>query len=404
MNIAYLSQNALTQRETASALRRLHGVKLVALEVPTHPVPEQAESVCRILREHRCAILFTTNEWGCDDQGIIAGFCTGQGVLHVNWSVDDPFYEEIILQKKYRENQYRIDFVSDKGYVEPMLQRGYRASFLPLATDTSLFYPESENVVNFTHDIVFVGNSYTRQMDAFLKIAPEFIDVLMPFLGIIVQKYLDDMSFPVEDALEDILKKKHIPPTLTLEKACYIAKHAAGYFARKKMITALVNSFPGFKVYGEPGWQLELPNERIGSAKYYDTLCTVYRSSKISLDINRMVIRNGFTQRAFDAPASGSFLLTSDKPVIGETFVTTGNLQEVAVFDSLKSLREHAAYYLRHEDERRDIARRGSRKVIDNHTYDHRIAEIFRVIAAFVGKDAPVNQMQAGKLYTQARV
>jgi spore maturation protein CgeB len=134
-------------------------------------------------------------------------------------------------------------------------------------------------------------------------------------------------------------------------------------------------------VFGDAGWHQVLPAGRVGTARYYDSLCDVYRKAKITIDINRMVIRDGFTQRAFDVPASGGFVLTSAKPVIDEFFVTQGPAQEIAVFKSRNDLMARIDYYLSHDDERLAIAERGMKKVVSGHTYDHRVKELFTVIS-----------------------
>ncbi|MBN1577550.1 MAG: glycosyltransferase [Chitinispirillaceae bacterium] len=380
-NIIFFNQNYLIQRETVAALRRLPGARVVAVDIVPSPSGGQAQSAARVLEEQGCSILVTVNEWGMDAGGVLWEYLDRNKIVHVNWSADDPFYEGIMKVKKYRPSRLRFDFVSDKGYVKPMLKRGYKAYFLPLATDLELFNPGAQRENTWDNDIVFVGNSYTKQMDGFLKIAPEFIDTLAPFLGEVVQRYDENVEHDVEGHLAREVGKIRLPHGLSFEKAYFIAKHAAGYFGRKRMIRSLIERYPGFRVYGEQGWLQELPDGRLGTVKYYDTLCAVYRRAKITIDINRMVIRNGFTQRAFDVPASGGFLITSAKPVVYEYFVTSGPAREIAVFRSRKELIELVDYYLAHEDERLAIAQRGLKKVVTRHTYDHRIAEMFRVIS-----------------------
>ena len=381
MNVAFFNQNALVQRETAAALRRLSGVRVVAIDLCRHPSADQAREVVRLLEKQQCRMLVTVNDGGIDADGVLGKYLDGKKIVHCNWYVDDPFYEEIILVKKYRPSPTRIDFVSDKGYVEPMRDRGYRAFFLPLAADPDIFNPGNERERQWRDEIVFVGNSYNRQMNDLLKMAPGFIDTLSPFIGKVVDRFCRDVGFDVEGYVAGKLKKISLPRGVSMEKADFIARHTAGYLARKRIILSLVERYPGFKVYGEPGWRQYIPGERLGTAKYYDNLCEVYRHAKITVDINRMVIRNGFTQRAFDVPASGGFLITGAKPVVGEFFDAGGPERELAVFNSVSELTEEIDWFLAHEDERLAVAQRGMRKVLAAHTYDHRIAEMFRVIA-----------------------
>jgi spore maturation protein CgeB len=370
------------QREIASALRRLPGTKVIAVDIASHPAPAQAARVAQVLDQHRCGALVTVNEWGLDQEGALSSVLDAKNIMHVNWCADDPFFEEIRNAKKYRPSRLRFDFVSDKGYVEPMRERGYRAFFLPLAVDPALFRPDPAGRGAYDHDIVFVGNSYLAQMDDFLKLSPGFIDTLAPFLGSVVRAYYEDVTYDVEGHISQKIGKTKLPPGLSHERALFIAKHAAGYFGRRDIVRALAERYPSFKVFGEKGWLQVLPAERVGTAKYYDSLCDVYRKAKVTIDINRMVIRNGFTQRAFDVPASGGFVITSAKPVVNEIFITSGPQQDMAVFKSRNELMALIDYYLAHEDERLAIAERGMKKVLGGHTYDHRIAEMFRVIQA----------------------
>jgi spore maturation protein CgeB len=380
-SIAFLNQNYLIQRETVDALRRLPGAKVVAIDIHPHPSAEQAGQVTQILGKHRCTVLVTVNEWGIDAGGVLHGFLENNNILHINWAVDDPFFEEIILTKKFLPSRLRFDFVSDKGYIKPMLARGYRAHFLPLAADPAWFHPDPTTSGAGKYDIIFVGNSYLRQMDEFLQIAPGFIDTLAPFLGEVVRRYHENVEYDVEGHIENKIRNTRLPDNLHFDKALFIAKHAAGYLGRKQIVLALAKKYPKFKVFGENGWLRELPKKRLGTAKYYDTLCATYQKAKITVDINRMVIRNGFTQRAFDVPASGSFLITSSKPVVHELFITNGPQQEVAVFRSQRELMQQIDYYLVHDEERCAIAERGMKKILTAHTYDHRVAEMFRVAA-----------------------
>ncbi|MBN2036639.1 MAG: glycosyltransferase [Chitinispirillaceae bacterium] len=383
--IAFFNQNYLIQRETVTSLRRVPGSRVIAIDIHPHPSGDQVLCAAEILKRHGCGMLVTINEWGVDTGGILHAFLEQNGIIHLNWSVDDPFFEEIVLTKKFRPSSSRFDFVSDQGYISAMADRGYKVRFLPLATDPAYFHPALHADREWSYDIIFVGNSYLKQMDDFLGIAPGFVDTLAPFLGKVVEEYHRNVEYDVEGHIEKKLRSTRLPDGLAFEKAFFIAKHAAGYLGRKQIVCALAKRYPTFTVFGEEGWKRELPAERIGTAKYYDSLCATYQKAKITIDINRMVIRNGFTQRTFDVPACGSFLITSSKPVVHELFETKGPDQEMTVFSSLHELMELIDYYLDRDQERRTIARRGMEKILARHTYDHRIAEMLSVVSDETG-------------------
>lgn len=383
IKILFLNQNGFIQREMISALSRVENTQVFVYMIRSHPRKDDISKLIEKIKESNCDIIFTINEMGIDYNGILCDFLNkSKKIIHVNWCVDDPFFEEIMLVKKYRPYLLRFDFVSDLGYVEEMKSRGYRAFFLPLAADPSLFHPDPEHPYQWENEIVFVGNSYFKLTDEFLKFCPSLVDIVSRFANSMVENYFDNVEYDILSCLEKELKKYAIVDDISYEKVLYIAKHTVGYFLRKRLILKIAELFPVLKIYGDIGWLADIPKERYGVAQYYNNLCDVYRKSKIVLDVNRlMVIRNGFTQRAFDVPASGSFLITSSKPILYEFFNTSGDEQELAVFKNFNDLTEKIHFFLKNEEKRLAIAERAKEKVLEKHTYDHRVREIFKVIS-----------------------
>jgi spore maturation protein CgeB len=85
--------------------------------------------------------------------------------------------------------------------------------------------------------------------------------------------------------------------------------------------------------------------------------------------------------RNFEVPGCGGFLLTERVPHL-ERYFELG--REVAVFDGPDDLIEQVRHWTEHEDERARVADAGYRRVLAEHTYDHRFAAIF----AELGLDA----------------
>ena len=81
--------------------------------------------------------------------------------------------------------------------------------------------------------------------------------------------------------------------------------------------------------------------------------------------------------RNFEVPGCGGFLLTERVPHL-ERYFQPG--REVAVYDGLDELVEQVGYWLAHDDERAAVAEAGYRRVLAEHTYDHRFEEIFRAL------------------------
>jgi spore maturation protein CgeB len=78
--------------------------------------------------------------------------------------------------------------------------------------------------------------------------------------------------------------------------------------------------------------------------------------------------------RNFEVPGCGGFLLTERLPHL-EDYFELG--REVAVFEHSDELAEQARHWLEHDEQRRAVAEAGYRRVMAEHTYDHRFAAIF---------------------------
>ena len=72
--------------------------------------------------------------------------------------------------------------------------------------------------------------------------------------------------------------------------------------------------------------------------------------------------------------ACGGFVLSNWQPEIEEYFVEG---VEIVTFDSLKDCLEKMAYYLTHEEERKQVADAGKRKVRELFSYQSGLEKLF---------------------------
>jgi spore maturation protein CgeB len=84
--------------------------------------------------------------------------------------------------------------------------------------------------------------------------------------------------------------------------------------------------------------------------------------------------RSQIKGRTFEVPGSGGFLLTDQVAHLEDYFELD---RELGVFDSTDDLVERIGWWLEHPDERSAAAEAGYRRVLAEHTYDHRFEEIF---------------------------
>ncbi len=352
-----------------------------ALDITIHPDPSQAACALEILKNGKCSVVFTINEWGLDCHGIISEYIEKNKILHINWCVDDPFYEELTGQKKFISSPLRFDFVSDRDYISKMTERGYQVSFLPLAADPETFYPEA---VAEDKDVVFVGNSYLAQLDLFIEDVNDSIQQLIPFIASLIDEYRKDcLNVNLEERIVTFLQRNDkIRSGADFDKLVFVCKQIAGYLYRKDIVCGLHNTFSTFMVYGDDGWKNSIGIEKVNKVSYGADLRKLYNSVRVNIDCNRAVIKEGLTQRTFDVLACRKFVVTSNKLIVHELFETDGPQREIVMFRNRGELIDIVKYYVVNEKERNEIARRGYARVLHEHTYDHRIRTVLKIISS----------------------
>ena len=110
-----------------------------------------------------------------------------------------------------------------------------------------------------------------------------------------------------------------------------------------------------------------------GPVPYGSDLSRLYRSSAINLNILDAMMVDSINLRSFDVMASGGFLLSEYRPEYERTFVLG---EEMDCFRTPEELVEKIEYYLAHPEIRSEIAGRGQRKVLGEHTITQRMRDL----------------------------
>lgn len=129
---------------------------------------------------------------------------------------------------------------------------------------------------------------------------------------------------------------------------------------REQKLELLVAAGIDLRIYG-PGWEEPFRRsallQRLPEPVYLDAdYNVVLNAARIVLNIMSTLNRDTYTDRCFEVPASGGFLLSQYSDDL-TTLYQEG--KEIAFFRSGDDLLEKVRYYLAHEDERRAIARAG---------------------------------------------
>jgi len=141
-----------------------------------------------------------------------------------------------------------------------------------------------------------------------------------------------------------------------------------------------------FAIWG-PGWESlrsDSPLRRCikGAHTTPADWLKIYNTSKIILATHYHDPQNRFpvyqaSPRVFEALACRAFVLCDDQRDVFSLFKDGEDL--VRFFDT-SDLMNKAKHYLAHPEERNEIAGRGNRNVLENHTYIHRIKELLSKI------------------------
>ncbi len=340
---------------------------------------------------------------------VVAIACKACRIRYLSWVYDSPCVELYSETMLYETNTV---FIFDSQTCMDLIGKGVQTvAYLPMAADvdyydacclesaTNKYDPDQaqedvqdqENVQEkYRSDLSFVGSLYTQAWNQF---AP--LEKAEGYL----KGYLDGLVGAQMDIYGGSFLEQALAPEIVLQmqKLCLLPQRVnssetpawlyANYYLAKKVtarerseiIRDLSRQF-SLKLYtGESTAQYPEINN-IGMVDYYREAPLVYQNSKINLNISLRSIQSGIPLRAFDIMGCGGFLLTNYQGDFMEHFVPG---EDFVYYENRQDLAEKVAYYLSHEEERKQIARSGYEKVKQFHTYRHRVAEMLQVINGF---------------------
>lgn len=380
MNVIFIQSGTLVTKEMINALKQRNDIKLIIINLKMFPPPEMAEEIFDQIKMYTPGIVITINEAGYDIEGKLHELIVKSGSYQINWHHDYPFYYHEFRGLPLLKSPQRIDFVSDFIYLKGLKEKGFNAHFLPLATDLSYF--NTNGKCSYERDIAFVGNSSFAFLDNVLhqSLSKELEQRGELFLKM-KHAYYRNPQFNIRQHLLTLDKTNLEDLAVTREQFIFGLEWMIGYLYRRDFVVQLAKVYQDlFTIFGDPYWSNFIKESQVSTlACYYDNLCKYYRSTKINLNINRIQIPTSFTQRHFDCKASGAFLITDKRELNKVFFVTEGPEQEIVEYHSLSHCIELISYYLKHPDERQQIANAGIEKIRKNHTYNNRVTEMFYV-------------------------
>lgn len=322
----------------------------------------------------------------------VSDICQERGMKYVAWIFDSPHNP---LQSKSVRNSVNRVFVFDPAIYDEMRQQGIETvRFSTLAVNSERLQKlceeidaETDGIKVYLHDVSFLGTLYDNEFnfyDQITTLPPElkaYIDAVISaqekVLGIdlfsneklvnmdhlmSIRNYVEfensgKVDFDYDKVLMDILRKK-----VTVNERRHILERMGQNFNTALYTQGDIRPIDGVV--------------NLGVANYMKKMPTVFRRSKVNLNITLRTIREGIPLRVLDVLGAGGFLITGYQKGIAERFEDG---KDLVMAQTPEDMVAKVQYYLDHDEEREEIARNGQRKVLEDYSYTKLLPEILGV-------------------------
>lgn len=336
----------------------------------------------RIL-QNQYAFVFTINffPW-------LSHLCNLTHLPYLSLIVDSPVLE---LYDNAIKNPCNRIFMFDKASYLDFYDKNPNCIFyLPLATNVTrtnkLFNTTaSELKKKYETDISFIGSTYQEKC-AFNQIKlPEYESGYA--MGIIeAQLKVYGYNF-IEEMLSDDFVQKFMKYAQNIDVAAneipiyraIVAQHflsvKVGEQERLRLLKLISEHFDVNMYTGSNTSSMPLIHN-CGYASSLVDMPLIFHKSKINLNITAKSIRSGLSLRIFDVLGCGGFLITNFQSELPDYFEIG---KDLVTYESPQDLLDKCSYYLKHEDERIEIANNGYEKVKQFHTWDIRLVQLLQL-------------------------
>lgn len=312
---------------------------------------------------------------------LVSEVCQAKQVLYVSWVYDAPIHIRDISSMKNACNRI---FFFDKIQADSYRIQGISAFHMPLAGDIDAFGGERivQNVNReYRADVAFVGQlyqtdwvNYCTPLDVYQQGYLEgIINAQMKVYG---GYFLGNM---LDEKLLDGLNAKYCAAsngvtTITKEELEYMM--ACEITGRERYISlAFLSKYFDVQLYStKQDDRLEHVTYK-GYADYYGQMPSVFKESKVNLNISLKIIQSGVPLRVFDILACGGFLLTNFQAEMPELFEMG---EDFVVYESIEDMYQKIKFYLAHDSERVRIARHGYETVEKYYTFKQQLGKILK--------------------------
>ncbi|MGN0364323.1 MAG: DUF3880 domain-containing protein [Suilimivivens sp.] len=331
---------------------------------------------------HQTAFVFSINYFP-----YISQICEKLQILYVCLSVDCPVLE--LFSTTIRNKCNRIFLFDYNQYLQFKDENPECIFYLPLGTNVERWDQtlSADNEPGYSYDVSFIGSLYTEKSPYVSLPLSDFdrgfgdglieAQLMLSGLGVIEEALTPDLTAAIKRAAP----RFHTLPDGFIGTDAYVAANyflgmQASSLERIRTLNALAKDF-----------QVDLFTRSdispLKGVRCHDGVSThtqmphIFRSSKINLNITIRSIQTGLSQRTWDIMGCQGFLLSNYQMEYPEYFEIGKDLD---CYENVKELKEKVAFYLSHDDIRREIALHGYQTVKQKHSCRHRVAEMLRCI------------------------
>jgi len=322
---------------------------------------------------------------------VLAEICHIYKTRYLCWTVDSPVPELFSKSICHETNHIFLFDRAQHQYFAPYNPE--HIHYLPLASCTQRFDKVTASVNKadrhtYSSDISFVGSLYNeknpvRRLKGLPDYAKGYIDALVESslkiygYNLIENAVSEELARMVKACAADFFESAETvtSPDRYVTAHSYIGMQAAET-ERIRTLNTLARYF-NVDLFTRSDTR-KLQNVHVhGGVESLTEMPKIFHLSKINLNMTIKPIQTGLPLRIFDILGCGGFLMTNYQAELQEYFEIGGDLE---AYSSMEELADKCDYYLTHEDERKQIALNGYRKVCGQHTYLHRMKAMLEAL------------------------
>lgn len=381
MKILYYTWNENSRGDMLETFRSL-GHEVIICDIPCRDYEQDIEVISgleEVIQKQEIDCMFSFNFFP-----VIARAAERHEIKYISWVYDCPHWT---LFSPAVKSVYNYIFVFDLLQYQQIQPLGVQHCYhFPLAVNTTRISKMlRESGGNREHpEVSFVGSLYENNLYDRINYLPEYVRGYLS--GIMeAQERVYGYNFVGELLTDEIIGQMNQYISMDMPKGYHVTKREL----YAEMVNGKITSRERIHLLRELSERFSLtlytasdasclPRVKQGGIVDYVTeMPRVFHESRINLNISLRSIRSGIPLRALDIMGAGGFLMSNYQPELAEYFEDG---KELAMYGSREELIDKTAYYLAHEEERRQIADAGLQKVQELFSYEVRVRQMLDLV------------------------